>query len=192
MVVQFEVDGCLSEDQAASNSQEDDEVLIKAMENMGLSNQKTSSTAAPTSEAKSPQQRSSVFGLKVHRRGNANIPHSSILELTTSTKRVDWKDRYPQLYFSQTGNHIAGRHTNGTFHTINIVPLSSIQCQSAIANLQPSLRKLEEALRQIQSIVIEHGKEERLSLVYEKPNLMVHRRLESSSCFPPEALALFD
>jgi len=54
------------------------------------------------------------------------------------------------------------------------------------------LEKLEEALRQIQSIVVKHGKTERLSLVYEKPNLTICKRLDNSNCLPAAALALFD
>lgn len=195
MVVQFEVDGCLSQDQSAQTSEGDDGDLVNAMANMVLSSRSTLSTAASASSGASNQQRrSNVFGLRVHHKGNANIPHSSILELTTKSggRGLSWNDRYPQLYFSQTGNHFLGRHTNGTFHTIDSVTLSSPQLQSVNASLQPSLKRLEEALKQIQSVVVEQGKQERLSLVYEKPNLKVYRRLENSSCFPPKALALFE
>ncbi len=196
LVVQFKVDGCLSQSEPGAStfeSEEDDEELINAVADMGLSSQGASSTPASTSYGQS-RQGSKVFGLEVHHRGNANVPHSSILKVRTTKlrKRVKWNNDYPQLYFSQTENHFSGRHTDGQFSRIDRVTLSSPQLQEVNAKLQPALKKLEDALWQIQSIVVRQGKSERLSLVYEKQNLTIHRRLDNSSCLPDSALALFD
>lgn len=196
MIVQFEVDGCLPRQQATSLTLEGQDDLANAMANLGLSSQTTSHSASPTSTSasKNPQRRSEVFGLSLRHQGDATIPQSSILEMSTRSSggSVRWSDQYPQLYFSQAGNQFIGRHKEGKFHQINGLSLSSPELQRVNAQLQPAFRKLEEALRRIQSLVVEHGKEERLSLVYEKPNLTVHKNLDNPSCLPPEALALFD
>jgi hypothetical protein len=198
MVVQFEVDACLPEEQWQSTTSTSDEELINAMANMGLStqNQQASSSSASTStspESRTTEDKSEVFGLKVHHQGRADIPNSAIIELATkSSAGIGWSDRYPQLYLSQTGNHHMGNRRKGTFIRIDKFTRTSPELSAAHERLQPIFKKLEEALSQIQSIVMEHGQDERLSLVYEKPNLTVRRNLTSQSCFPPEALELFN
>jgi hypothetical protein len=178
-VVQFEVDGCLSQPQDSPSSHDDE--LIDAMAGLGLSNQGTSASR-PAED---------IFGLKVHSEGNPDVPASSILEMTTTSNRIHWNDKYPQLYFSQTENHFTGHHSNGRFHEITKRTLNSPDFQGVHTRLQPGFKQLEEALSQIQSLVIQHGKQERLSLIYNKPNLTVHRRLNKSNCLPLEAMALF-
>ncbi|KAF9452952.1 hypothetical protein P691DRAFT_771879 [Macrolepiota fuliginosa MF-IS2] len=194
LVVSFEVDGCLSPDEPDPSASQGDEVeaLVNAMANMGHSSQGPSASAASNSSANTIQgRRSQVFGLNILHRGNGNIPNSSILEMTTASS-LRWSERYPQLYFSQTGNHFTGHRTNGTFHSVSKRSLLSPELQSVQARMQPAFKKLEEALNQIQSIVIEHGKQEHLTLIYEKPSLTVHRRLKRRDCLPREALALFE
>lgn len=168
-----------------------DDELINALASMELSNQKTSASGS-----ENQGEAEDIFGLKVHHSGNANIPNSSILEMatTSSPTRIQWGDRYPQLYFSQTGNHFMGHHPSqsGTFHEMKRLTLSSPELRKAHDKLRPAFKQLEEALGQIQSIVVQHGRRERLSLVYEKPNLTVHRKLDNSSCLPSEVVALFD
>lgn len=196
LMVQFEVDACLPEEQwqpAASSSEHE---LINAMASVGLSSQNQSSSTSATSVSSptgTTQGRSEAFGIKIKQQGRADIPHSAIIELATkSSAGIGWTDRYPQLYFSQTGNHHMGNRRAGNFIRIDKFTRSSPELLAVHQRLQPTFKKLEEALRRLQSIAIEHGKDERLSLVYDKPNLTVHRNLTSQSCFPAEALALFN
>ncbi|KXN92851.1 hypothetical protein AN958_06956 [Leucoagaricus sp. SymC.cos] len=180
MVVQFEVDACLPQEhwQSASSSSEGE--LVRAMSNLGLS---------PQDQNGKPE----MFGLKLHHEGRADIPHSAIIELATkSSAGIGWSDRYPQLYFSQTGNHHMGNRRNNNFIRIDKYTRSSPELLAVHERLQPTFKRLEQALRRIQSIAMEHGKDERLSLVYEKRNLTVHRNLTSQSCLLSEALGLFD
>jgi hypothetical protein len=194
-VVQFEVDACLSQEQGASS--EEDE-LVNAVTAMGLSDQAQGATSATASSSTltgsgATQGKSKVFGLTIHHQGHADLPHSSIVEMASSKRRrVKWNEKYPQLYFSQTGNYYLGKHERGKFKRIDKWELSSPELQKKNARLQPVFKQLEEALGQIQSIVREHGKEERLSLAYEGRRLTVHRNPTTSSCLPPEALKLFD
>jgi len=191
MVVQFEVDGCLLPQDWLHDVITEEDSLADAMENLGIS----ASSATSTNQG-AAQETSRAFGLTVHHRGRADIPHSSIVEMTTrssrSSGRFPWNNRYPQLHFSQTGNHHTAMHQNGEFCQINKLTLSSPELQKVHQRLQPAMEKLEAALGQIQSIVKEHGDQERLSLVYQQRTLTVHKNLSNFSCFPQEALRLFD
>ena len=190
MVVQFEVDGCL-QDGLHNVIQTEEDSLADAMENLGIS----ASSATSTNQG-ATQETSRAFGLTVHHRGRSDIPHSSIVEMTTrttrSTGRIPWNNQYPQLYFSQTGNHHTAMHQDGQVSQINKLTLSSPELQKVHERLRPALEKLEAALGQIQSIVKEHGDQERLSLVYEQRTLTVRKNPSNLSCFPQEALRLFD
>lgn len=180
-MVQFELDGCLPQSQDDPSSHDD--ALIDALAGLGLSNKDNSA----------PSHVEYIFGLKVHPEGNPNVPTSSIIEMTTASKsRTLWNEKYPQLYFSQTENYFTGCHAKGQFHEIKKRTLHSPDLQHVAAKFQPAFKQLEEALGQIQSLVVQQGKQERLSLIYDKPNLAVHKKLNSSSCLPLEAMALFD
>lgn len=85
-----------------------------------------------------------------------------------------------------------GNRREGNFFRIDKFTRMSPELLAVHERLQQTFKKLEEVLKRIQSTIMEHGKEERLSLVYEKPNLTVHRNLTDQSCLPPEALALFE
>ncbi|KAJ3573986.1 hypothetical protein NP233_g2065 [Leucocoprinus birnbaumii] len=196
IVVQFEVDACLSREQASTSNSEEDE-LINAMAGMGLQSQAQGMTSGATASASTrsgadSRPKSNLFGMTIYHRGHADIPHSSIVEMASTSSTIKWDDRFPQLYFSQTGNHHLGHHQGGVFDRIDKLTLSSPKLQAVHQKLRPAFAKLEEALGQIQSILVEHGKEERLSLIYEKKELKVYRCPNQSSSFPPEALALFD
>jgi hypothetical protein len=195
LIVQFGVDACLPEElwQKTSSSEEDE--LVKAMVGVGLSNQNRgvfSTAVSVSSESRTTHSDSEVFGLVVNHQGRADIPNSAIVELATkSSAGIGWSDRYPQLYLAQTGNYHMGNRREGKFFRVDKYTRSSPELPAVHERSQPVFRKLEEALSQIQSIVMKHGKDERLSLVYDKPNLTVHRNLASQSCLPPEALELF-
>lgn len=197
-MVQFEVDACLPEEQWQPVAPTMEDKVINAMANMGLSGENQTLSASASTELVPgsqtiTQKRSEVFGIKVNHRGRADIPHSAIIELgTKSSAGIGWTDRYPQLYFSHTGNHHMGNRREGNFFRIDKFTRMSPELLAVHERLQQTFKKLEEVLKRIQSTIMEHGKEERLSLVYEKPNLTVHRNLTDQSCLPPEALALFE
>ncbi|KAJ3573984.1 hypothetical protein NP233_g2066 [Leucocoprinus birnbaumii] len=193
MVVQFEVDACLPKDQWRPATSMTEDELVDAMANIGFSNEIQDSSTSASSVPPTPETASEIFGIKVKHQGCADIPNSAIIELATkSSAGIGWTDRYPQLYLSQTGNLHMGNRRDNNFIRVDKFTRSSPQLLAVHQRLQPTFKKLEEALRKIQSIVLEHGKAERLSLVYDKPNLTVHKNLTDQSCLPPEALALFD
>lgn len=136
-----------------------------------------------------------IFGLDIISGGNPNIPDSAIIELATTTRKLDWKERYPQLFFSQTPHHFLAWHDQLRMGTFTRIDKRTIDCpllQAANLRLQPAFKKLRATLELIQRIVIEHGCEERLTLLCTNKRLEVHKRLDQRSCLPEEALALFD
>lgn len=182
MILQFEVDAYLPTARGASTSPtpaEAIDTLAGAVSNVDLSGNDIKRS----------------FGLGIIRRGSADIPDNAIIELATTTRKLDWKERYPQLFFSQTPHHFLAWHDQlqmGTFFRIDKRTIDCPLLQAANARLQPSLKKLRAALEVIQRIVIEHGHRERLTLLCIGKQLQVYKRSDQKSCLPDEARALFE
>lgn len=181
MVLQFEVDAYLPNPQEtpASTSTTTDALAE------GISDTESSEDSIRRS-----------FGLGIIRKGNTDIPDDALVELATTTRKLDWKERYPQLFFSQTPHHFLAWHDQLRMGTFTRVDKRTIDCpllQAANTRLQPAFKKLRAALAFIQNIVIEHGHDKRLSLLCTNKRLEVYQRLESGlACLPDEALALFE
>ncbi|KAJ7659860.1 hypothetical protein B0H17DRAFT_908066, partial [Mycena rosella] len=186
MIVRFEVDACIPtpvKPSAASKSVKSVDDLGDILAGIKLAAPSTSAPAAKTSN-----------GLTVVD-GGATIPHSAIVELTTRSDRrqaeFDWKDAYPQLFFSQTPHHFLAVHTHGRFTAVNKRKLGSPELQAVERKIQPSLKKLRAALDVIKNIVVEHGQRGRLTLVCINGKLQIFERTSSASCLPDEMMAQF-
>ncbi|KAF7357280.1 hypothetical protein MSAN_01323400 [Mycena sanguinolenta] len=187
MVVRFEVDACIPTSAAkASTTRKVQSIDDLANDLAGISLARRSS-ADPTP--------TSSHGLTVIN-GGAVVSHSSILELTTRTQKraaeFDWNDAYPQLFFSQTPHHFLAVHDRGRFTEVNKRGLASPDLKAVERTLQPSLRKLCVALRQIKDLVVKHGQRGRLTLVCRQGKLEVFERTSGASCLPDEVMARFE
>jgi len=178
MVVRYEVDGCMPEETLKDPRPSDLEALTDRLSTMKLGKPLLTS----------PQSLDVM-------EGGAQIPNSSVLELCTKssgTGRVDWTDKYTQLFFSQTPLHIMAYHDRGTFTRVAREELTSPHLQEVNERLQPGLKKLRRLLETIRNIVIQHGERGRLSLVCEDMELKVFRRINKDGCLPDEYLKRFE
>ncbi|KAF5360676.1 hypothetical protein D9756_004670 [Leucocoprinus leucothites] len=179
IVIQFEVDACLPTNQPSSTTSNTVDSLAEAISGVDLSE-----THAKRS-----------FGLGIIRKGNGNIPDDAIVELATTNRKLDWKERYPQLFFSQTPHHFLAWHNQLQMGTFTRLDRRTIDCpllQAANLRLQPAFKKLRAALELIQRIAVEHGRNERLTLLCSNKRLQVYRREDQRSSLPEDALTLFD
>jgi hypothetical protein len=132
------------------------------------------------------------------REGGSEVPSTAVIELTTrsvTTMKVhgyDWKEAYPQLFFSQTAHHILAIHQRGRFTDIQKRKLSSDEIKAVEKGAQGDLKRLRRFLDTIKEIVIAHGRKGRLSLVCVGGELKVYERTSDESCLPESAIALFD
>lgn len=130
--------------------------------------------------------------------GGIQISNASVIELTTrSTNNItnygyDWKEAYPQLFFSQTGHHFLAIHNRGKFTEVQKRKLISDELQAVEKEAQKELKKVHAALKLIQETVVAHGKTGRLSLVCRDGQLKAYSRRSNESCLPDSAMELFD
>lgn len=185
MVVRFEVDACIpppGKYPRRSVSNIDD--ITSSLSSISLSQ-----TSSP----------SSTFNSQLTvREGGSEVPSTAIVELVTRSvtsmklKGYDWKEAYPQLFFSQTAHHILGIHHRGCFSEIQKRKVSSDEIKAIEKEAQGDLKKLRNVLDTIKAIVIAHGRGGRLSLVCIGGDLKVYKRTSDESCLPESAIALFD
>ncbi|KIM43046.1 hypothetical protein M413DRAFT_443856 [Hebeloma cylindrosporum] len=130
--------------------------------------------------------------------GGTEVSHTAVVELTTRSQTnmrnngFDWKEAYPQLFFSQTAHHFLAIHIRGRFIDIQKRKLNSEELQNVAKDAQVELKKVRKALELIKEVVIEHGKKGRISLVCVQGKLKVYQRSSDESCLPQPALSLFE
>ena len=184
MVVRFEVDACIpppGKYPRRSVSNIDD--ITNSLSSISLSQV---SSASPSNAQ------------LVVREGGSEIPATAVIELATRSVNTmklqgyDWKEAYPQLFFSQTAHHILAIHQRGRFMEIQKRKLASDELKSIEKEAQDDLKRVRKVLDIIKEIVIAHGKNGRLSLVCVGGELKVYKRTSDESCLPAWAIALFD
>ena len=132
------------------------------------------------------------------REGGSEVPSTAVVELATRSvtsmkhNGYDWKEAYPQLFFSQTAHHILAIHHRGCFTEIQKRKLSSDEIKAVEKEAQGDLKKFRNVLDTIKRIVIAHGRKGRLSLVCVGGELKIYKRTSDESCLPESAIALFD
>lgn len=121
------------------------------------------------------------------------VANESVIELTTrkgsrdSTRKL--KNKYQQLYFSQTPELIVGLHLNGRFTDLQRNTIESLAYFKD--GVQGRLATLGQALRDIQDLVVKSGREGRLSLIGRDRDLLVFERSSAASCLPEIYLKRF-
>lgn len=130
--------------------------------------------------------------------GGNQVASTAVVELTTrsqmtlKTHGFDWKDTYPQLFYSQTAHHFLAIHQRGRFVDIQKRKLTSDELQAVEDDAQVELKKVRKVLDLIRETVIEHGSEGRISLVCVDGELKVYKRTSDESCLPDQTLSLFN
>lgn len=127
-------------------------------------------------------------------RGGKEVSQRSLIELKSSST-ISWMDVYPQLYFGQIPYLYQGLHLRGRFTRITKRALSEEDITRRDSALEAKFCKVRNALRTIQALVIQHGHQTRLSLVYESNQgrrLEVYKRVSKASCLPQEILQRFE
>lgn len=127
--------------------------------------------------------------------GGYQVPQGSIMELTTRSERnaqnMEWNEYYPQLFLSQTAQHVLGVHQKGTFSRIEERSLESPEMRRVAASCQRTVKDLRAMLQVIQDLVVEHGERGRLSLLCEGGVLKVYERTSQESCLPDDVMGRF-
>jgi hypothetical protein len=182
MVVRFEVDACIPPPKNHSRrSVASPDELAAAFSAVDLSD-----GATPTTD---PRSHLSVI------KGGYEVAPSAIMELSTRSEfkqhEYDFKELYPQLFFSQTTHHALAVHNRGRFTAIHRRKLASPEFQTLDQELQPQFKAVRKALKFIQDLVVEHGERGRLTLLCKDGVLQVYERSNEESCLPDHLLALF-
>ncbi|KAL5501869.1 hypothetical protein ACEPAH_9130 [Sanghuangporus vaninii] len=127
------------------------------------------------------------------------VPQSSLIELGTKSARgmelqgIDWLEYFPQLFLSQTPHHHLGVHEKGYFRRIDARALNDSVLSVQKQRQQPAFDKLHVLLQKIKEIVVAHGEDAHLSLVYrvETKKLEVFLRKASGGVLPDMWLERF-
>lgn len=184
MVVRFEVDACFPPP-AKSYPRKS----ISSIDELAQSLSGVSLSSEPSSGLPSPKN-----GLTVIKGGNY-VSASAVIELTTRSEArqnlYDWKEAYPQLFFSQTAHHFLAVHQRGRFIAVNKRKLSSPELQNVEQIIQPDLKLMRKALDKIKDLVVKYGERGRLTLVCSNGELKLYERKSLDSCLPHDFLELF-
>lgn len=177
MVVRFEVDACVVLEDLPLASV--DELATEVASKATLSEPPISTYVVDETTS-----------LTVLAAGKA-IANESTVELATvkTGNAMQWKEKYLQLYFSQTPELFIGKQKNGCFTEVSRKDMQSLSYVGD--NVQKRLRMLGKALHNIQALVAESGSAGRLSLIGRDKELLVFRRVASDSCLPNEYLKRF-
>jgi hypothetical protein len=192
MVVRFEVDACLplSKTTTAQGSEAANSRPPKATDVDDLSQLLSSAHITPD-----PPSTHKMHGIS-YRTAGTLVPQQSLIELTTRSARniisFNWAEALPQLWLSRTANHILAVHERGTFTSVTRRSLEgSAELRAATAGAQLSFKKLRRVLDAIQELLVERGREARLTLVCRNGVLEVFERTDDWSVLPKEVLKRF-
>ncbi|KAI0738861.1 hypothetical protein C8Q80DRAFT_1112827, partial [Daedaleopsis nitida] len=123
-----------------------------------------------------------IADFKVVRAGTL-LPHTQILELATRSAlfldRVSPDDTYLQMFLTQTPTHLVAVHQRGTFERVIRQELQSPEFTDIAEreDIQTSLVRFVAMLREVQMLVMQHGRLGRVSLVCEKGKLEMFGRV---------------
>jgi hypothetical protein len=205
MVVRFEVDACLPSKSTsrlkieapplAITSGDDVDSLALLLSNTQISEPSSSavSRVRHTPSTAIVKSDGAPF-LEICAVGNL-VPQKDLIELTTRSERnaatFSWREAFPQLWLSQTPHHYLAVHNRGTFSSIQRRTIEGEDLLAIAADAQQSFRKLRKVLGAIQELLIEQGREARLSLVCRNGVLEVFERTDGRNVLPDKVLKRF-
>ncbi|KAL5519749.1 hypothetical protein ACEPAG_1409 [Sanghuangporus baumii] len=188
LLVRFEVDACLHNDTATQDRRDRPE----AMRSIPGDSLQGILAALGKMSIRSDDK------IKIISRG-VLVPQSSLIELGTKSARgmelegIDWQEYFPQLLLSQTPHHHLGVHEKGYFRRIDARALNDSVLSVQQQRQQPAFDKLHILLQKIKELVVAHGEDARLSLVYrvETKKFEVFSRKVSGGVLPDMWLERF-
>ncbi|KAK0448469.1 uncharacterized protein EV420DRAFT_1711802 [Desarmillaria tabescens] len=177
MVVRFEVDACLVPEDPPPVS-------------VDTLSAEVASKATLSERPESTRAVEGMVSLTVVAAGKP-IANECTVELATrkAGNSLLWREKYLQMYFSQTPELFIGKQKDGCFTDIQRKTIESLSYVGD--NVQKRLRVLRKALHDIQALVSKFGSTGRLSLIGRDKDLLVFERSTSDSCLPDEYLKRF-
>ncbi|KAK0506816.1 hypothetical protein EDD18DRAFT_1060286 [Armillaria luteobubalina] len=176
MVVRYEVDACHVPHNIPSTSIDERSSQLTLMTTLSESTTSTHAVDQSTSL------------IVIH--AGKPVANESVVELTTMKDTAGrLKAKYQQLYFSQTPELIIGLHHNGRFTDVQRRTIESMAFFED--SVQRGLATLGNALRDIQNLAVNSGREGRLSLIGKDRDLLVYERSSAASCLPEIYLKRF-
>ncbi|KZT66220.1 hypothetical protein DAEQUDRAFT_479255 [Daedalea quercina L-15889] len=186
MIVSYEVDAC------AATTTAETKAIAQPSTSARASSQRSSKPIGTSSG--SSRARTKGTTLSIIRAGH-EVPQSSLIELKSSSK-ISWTETYPQLYLGQIPHLYHGLHDHGRVRQIVKRERSEEALLRVDYELQANFHKLHDCLRTIQALVIEHGRQVHLSLVYEakrgRPLEVYQRTSPVTNFLPQEILQRFE
>ena len=171
MVVRYTVDGYLPPTSVASSGIEEVTDTLAALD---ISREK-----AQAQQVKGTSLHVIPFGERV--------PQESIIEIATISKlrenRLDWDEKTPQLFLSQTSHFYVGLHDRGFFESVR---KRRFEPTALSEKVRTNMKRLRHALGIIQGLVIKYGQRGRLGIICIGGTLKVHERLSRDSTFLPD------
>jgi len=181
MVVGFDVDACLSDAQTGVDD------LVSGVGNLNVASENTRDIAAKPSPT--------FPSLDIIHAG-AYVPQKALVELTTrsewSLETLPWSDLLAQLYLAATPRVYIGVHKRGTVVEIQQHDLEEETLTRLLHGNAENFEKLGRILEVLQGLVVERGKDAKLSLVCKGGTVSVHERTDKSDRLPASILARFD
>lgn len=108
------------------------------------------------------------------------VPQPSLLEIKTRTGEgeIDWREIYPQLFFSQTPNLYIARHQQGLFSGTSVTKydLKSPELTKAAQAAGKVMVKVHELLEAIVAAARKQGEGAGMALTYDGKDLALYRR----------------
>ncbi|KAG8935312.1 hypothetical protein FRC01_003064 [Tulasnella sp. 417] len=136
----------------------------------------------PGSQIAQPLQSASFPKVSVISSGDASsiVPQSSLLEIKTRTGEgeIDWREIYPQLFFSQTPILHIARHQQGLFSGVSVTKydLTSPELAKAAQAAEKVMPRMYELLEAIVVAARKQGEGAGLALTYDGKELALYRR----------------
>lgn len=195
MVVRFSVDACtppahehdMTSNTGESTAHTDADTLSSMLSNINVNEDVQQDVVEVDTKASTPE-------LDVIQAGTPVAQHS-LIEITTrsgrNVQKYKWTDTYPQLYFSQTAYRHMAIHSDGLFYEVRRCALDDPRSEAMRKRLQRDFRTLALALQKIQDLVIRHGGQGRLTLVFQDGTLRAFQRRSQESCLPDAMLRHF-
>ncbi|KAF9522594.1 hypothetical protein CPB83DRAFT_822723 [Crepidotus variabilis] len=188
MVVRFEVDACVRPpiQLTRTNAPTSDEALTQSL---------SSITLTTLSSLQGSGEYPIDYPLLV-REGGSEVATASIIELATRAERTletwgyNWKETFPQLFFSQTAHYYIGVHNRGEFSRVEKRKLKDLAEHEL--DSQAAFKKVRTLLEQMRNLVAEDWKDKRLSLVVKNGVMGLYERSTTEGILPDVALSFFD
>ena len=113
------------------------------------------------------------------------------MEIKTS-KRIKWRETYPQVLLAQTPHLFSASHQQGKFHQVQKYHIHDTDMRKVADECQGDIVKLRDTLLLVRDFLLKHRQQGRVSLLCQKGQLNLHRMTDARSCLPDDILKQFE